>query len=133
MQRGRRLELPPVGGLPVLDALPVDVGHVGVGAQGEPGGLKDLFGVGDGVLKGGGGGVGGAAAGAALLSEGLDDVAVEPDAVELGVGHVAGARDATAAGGRVAEAVEGLGHGPLGGGVEELAVSRGVSMTSGWR
>ena len=55
-----------------------------------------------------------------LLLEEVADVGVEPVALELGGTHVLGAADGAAAGGGVAEALEGLGHFPLGGGVEEL-------------
>lgn len=57
-----------------------------------------------------------------VLGAELDDVTVEPDAVELGLGHVLSARDAAAARGCSAEAVERLGHVPFGGRVEELVI-----------
>lgn len=47
---------------------------------------------------------------------------VEPNTVELGLGHVASTRDSAAARGVATEAVEGLGHMPFGGGIEELDV-----------
>lgn len=94
----------------------------GVGAQGEPGSLEDFLGVDDGLAEGVYGRVCGPGdAGGLLLGAEPDDVAVEPDAVELGLSHVTGTRDAASAGGCSAEAVESLSHVPFGGGVEELA------------
>lgn len=93
----------------------------GVGTQGETGSLEDFLGVDDGLVEGVDGRVRGPGdAGGFLLSAELDDVAVEPNTVELGFSHVAGTSDAASAGGRSAEAVEGLGHVPFGRGVEEL-------------
>ena len=59
------------------------------------------------------------------LPEELVDVPVEPDALELSVGHVFCAADLAAAGRSATETVEGLGHIPFGGRVEELAVVLG--------
>ena len=64
--------------------------------------------------RGRGGGKNGViVAATALFFQEFADVAVQPDARELGVGHVAGAGDEAAAGGGAAEALEGLGHGPF--------------------
>lgn len=82
--------------------------------------FKDLLGVDNGVAEGVGSGILGAGE---LLGAELDNVTVEPDTVELGLGHVARTRDAAAARRGAAEAVEGLGHVPFGGGIEELDVS----------
>lgn len=92
----------------------------GVGAQSETGSLEDFLGVDDGLVEGVDGRIRGPGdAGGFLLSAELDDVAIEPDTVELGFGHVAGTSDAASAGGRSAEAVERLSHVPFSRGVEE--------------
>lgn len=111
-----------IGELGRVDAVAVlGMRVAGVGAQSETGSLEDFLGVDDGLVEGVDGRVRGPGnAGGFLLSAELDDVSVEPYTVELGFGHVAGTSDATSAGGRSAEAVEGLGHVPFGRGVEEL-------------
>lgn len=53
------------------------------------------------------------------LLQHLPDVPVQPHALELFGGHVAGAGDAAAARGRGAETLEGLRHAPFGARVEE--------------
>lgn len=127
MLRSRRFGKLAISDLAADHAVAVGTRPACVRALSEAGSLEDLLGECDGVLEGGGGGVRGSL-GAALLRPELDDVAVEPGAVELGVRHVARAGDAAAAGGSPAEAVEGLGHGPLGGGVEELRGGQQLEM-----
>lgn len=98
----------------------------GVREERGAGRLDDFLGLVDGVLEGLGGRVGrgrregGGAGAACLLGAELADVLGQPEAVELRARHLLGAVNGAAAGGRAAEALEGLGHFPLRGGVEEL-------------
>lgn len=114
MLRGSQLS---IGDL-FSDTVSINLSRGRISAQSETGSLKTLFSMSDHIGESAGGRVGSVVE--ALLGALLNNVAVEPDAVELGVGHVAGAGDETSASWGVAEAVEGLGHAPLGGGVEEL-------------
>jgi hypothetical protein len=61
-----------------------------------------------------------------LLVEEFPDVAVQPQTSQLVLCHVAGTADEATARGRAAEACKGLGHVPLGGGVEEGELVAGL-------
>jgi hypothetical protein len=104
-----------LGRISAISVLSVRVARVRTKSKAS--GLKDLLSVDNGVAEGGCSGILGAGE---LLGTELDDVSVEPDTVELGLSHVASTGDSAAARGSAAEAVEGLGHMPFGGGIEEL-------------
>lgn len=122
MLRSSHLAERAIGELGRDDAIAVlSMRVTGVGAQGETGCLEDFLSVDDGFVEGVDGRIRGPGdAGCFLLGAKLNDVAVEPDTIELGFGHVASTSDAASAGRRSAEAVERLSHVPFGRGVEEL-------------
>ncbi|TLD16356.1 uncharacterized protein PgNI_01531 [Pyricularia grisea] len=124
-----------IGRLHVFTTATVAVGGLSlIGQQSSPGGLDHTFGLEDGILERLDSLRGpfrrpvtvdlaiavdlGSSSGITLL-EHLADEAVEPEALEVTGRHCLGARDGAAARGSAAQAVEGLGHVPLGGRVEE--------------